>query len=55
MKKLSRMLVILDLLVAGTAVGGYAQDKPKPKEKKEQKEKNKEHKEKKEEKKKPKG
>jgi len=53
MKTLSKMLVILALLVAGTAVGGYAQDKPKPKEKekekKEQKDK-KANKEKKEEK-----
>ena len=48
------MLVILALLVAGSAVGGYAQDKPKPKEKekdkKEQSEKKKEHKEHKEKK-----
>jgi hypothetical protein len=54
MKTLSKMLVILALLVAGTAVGGYAQDKPKPKEKekdkKEQSEKKKEHKEHKEKK-----
>ena len=33
MKTMSRMLVMLALLVAGTAVGGYAQEKPKPKEK----------------------
>jgi flagellar biosynthesis component FlhA len=61
MKTLSKMLVILALLVAGTAVGGYAQDKPKPKEKEkekkeqsEKKQEHKEHKEKKDEKKKEK-
>ncbi len=43
MKTMSRMLVILALLVAGGAISGYAQDKPKPKDKKEQKEKHHDH------------
>lgn len=44
MKTMSRMLVMLALLVAGTAVGGYAQEKPKPKEKDKDKKEQKDHK-----------
>ena len=48
---MSRMLVVLALLVAGSAVSVYAQEKPKAKDKKEQKKDEKKHAEKKEKKK----
>jgi hypothetical protein len=56
MKTMNRMIVILALVVAGTAVSSYAQDKPKKEKaenKKEEKKEKKEKKDMKKEKKKP--